>query len=296
MWREKGCSTTDFSVREKDNITMGVKDWADEKRVWNALAAVRNVQVQPSGPKGPLLTAILFDATGERKAKCWELPAAQWEKIQEIVTQEPPLLRVSGTLETTGKYAGELTITGVTSASDDDFERDPSEFLPPPPPGHEELVAGLDRLIRRVKNKHLAALLAGTLGRQGCLREAYVMASAARTNHHAYPGGLLRHSLEVTDFALQTVHRYPGIRPDVITCAGLLHDMGKLWEMNHSWRRGEYTDAGTLCGHIFLGANRLEKMCRKLGFPDGLREQLIHAVLAHHDELQYGSPVRPATA
>jgi SOS-response transcriptional repressor LexA len=66
--------------------------------------------------------------------------------------------------------------------------------------------------------------------------------------------------------------------------------------MDHDWHKGEFSDAGCLLGHVHLGTSRLEQFCRHLKFPEALRIQLLHALLAHHDELEFGSPVRPMTA
>jgi 3'-5' exoribonuclease len=50
-------------------------------------------------------------------------------------------------------------------------------------------------------------------------------------------------------------------------------------------------------GHIFIGANIVSNEIKKMNkFPAKLSNELIHCILAHHGELEYGSPKKPATA
>lgn len=276
---------------------MSIKDWIIGAPIWGELVGVRGLQRCPPGRKLPQVEVIVFDATGFRTATSWQLPVAQVEQIASAVQQNPPLLRVSGTVDDSEKYAGQLKLIGVVPVSPEEAESAKAEdFLEAFPQNHAEAVAELDRLIRRVKDPYLASLLQKTIGFRGSLRALFVQASAAKRNHHAYPGGLLQHSLEVTDFALHAAQRFRKMHSDLVIAAGLLHDVGKLWEMEHGWQRGEYTDAGDLLGHVYIGTERVSAVCRHLKFPKPLHDLLLHAILAHHDEEQLGSPVRPKTA
>jgi len=64
-----------------------------------------------------------------------------------------------------------------------------------------------------------------------------------------------------------------------------------------TWERVfDYTDAGRLVGHITLGALLTEERIRAIpGFPEDLAQRLLHAILSHHGELEWGSPRRPKT-
>jgi 3'-5' exoribonuclease len=276
---------------------MGVKDWQNGETIWGELVAVRDLQLRLPEAKRPQFTITVFDATGARAAISWGLSSEQIEQITKTVQQTPPLLRVSGTVDRSERYAGQLKIIGVMPATPVDMAKvTDQEFLEPLPLDHAQLVRGMDHLIRQVKQLHLAALLFRTIGPGGDLRTGFIHASAAKRNHHAYPGGLLRHSLEVTELALAATHHFVQVNRDLLITAGLLHDVGKLFEMNHAWQRGVYTDAGELLGHIYLGAERVSTVCCNLRFPESLRLALIHAILAHHDECEFGSPVQPKTA
>ena len=57
----------------------------------------------------------------------------------------------------------------------------------------------------------------------------------------------------------------------------------------------DYTDAGQLLGHIMIGAETITERIREIdGFPARLERELIHCILAHHGELEFGSPKKPA--
>ena len=79
-----------------------------------------------------------------------------------------------------------------------------------------------------------------------------------------------------------------------LAVAGLLHDIGKLKELS-TFPANDYTDAGQLLGHIMIGAEWVGEAIREVeGFPAVLANELKHCILAHHGELEFGSPKKPA--
>ena len=78
--------------------------------------------------------------------------------------------------------------------------------------------------------------------------------------------------------------------------SAIFHDIGKMWEISE-FPANDYTDEGQLLGHIFLGAELIGKEAALIpGFPPVLARELRHCILAHHGELEYGSPKKPAMA
>jgi len=73
------------------------------------------------------------------------------------------------------------------------------------------------------------------------------------------------------------------------------YDLGKIREL--CWDRVfEYTDVGRLLGHITLGVLLVEERIRAIpDFPADLANSLLHCILSHHGELEWGSPKRPKT-
>lgn len=277
---------------------MAINQWQNNKRLMGELVAVRDVKWTQERTKGPKLTLELFDNSGFRRAKMWNASPEQAQQLVDSQTANPPLVRVFGTVDGSGSWAGEVTLDGVTPVEADDPDVD--QFLADMeilPPDHATTLVALDRLITGVREPYFSQLLERTIGNSGKIRHQYVTATAAKKNHHAYPGGLVRHSVEVAHLSVSTMRQYPTLNRDLLVTAALLHDIGKLWEMEQTQcRRGQYTDSGKRLGHIFQGGTWLDRCCRTLHFPDVLREDLIHAVLAHHDQLEFGSPVLPQSA
>ena len=90
---------------------------------------------------------------------------------------------------------------------------------------------------------------------------------AAFKIHHAYVGGLLEHTLSVTKTCLYFVDKYE-ISKDLLVCAAILHDIGKLEELSKK-SGAEYTEKGQLIGHIVLGRDIVRKQASEItDFPE----------------------------
>ena len=89
---------------------------------------------------------------------------------------------------------------------------------------------------------------------------------------------------------------FPAGKRDLLLAAAMFHDIGKMEELS-VFPENDYTDAGQLLGHIVIGIEQIGARMREIpGFPKGLGNELKHCILAHHGELEYGSPKKPAIA
>ena len=117
--------------------------------------------------------------------------------------------------------------------------------------------------------------------------------SAAKSVHHGFVGGLLEHTLNVTKLCYYYVKQYPFLNKDLLLCAALFHDVGKMKEISR-FPENDYTDDGQLLGHIVMGVELVGASIRRIpNFPKKLASELKHCILAHHGELEYGSPKKP---
>lgn len=123
--------------------------------------------------------------------------------------------------------------------------------------------------------------------------EKYKKATAARTNHHNFIGGLLQHTYELLNMfnAIQLALPFK-VDTFVVTISCLMHDYGKLAEYTQDF---EYKPAFFLQGHPFLGAEAIGLIMRKYQFDYNIIQHVQHCILAHHGKLEYGSPVLPAS-
>lgn len=127
---------------------------------------------------------------------------------------------------------------------------------------------------------------------------------AASSMHHAFTGGLLEHIRSVTRLAVYLAKHYgryydelnPPINPDVIVAAAILHDIGKLFELEYSPVSAKYTTPGCLIGHVVMGRDLVRKTAEEIeGFPAETLLQIDHAILSHHGKREFGAPVVPQT-
>lgn len=164
-------------------------------------------------------------------------------------------------------------------------------LLSAPRPVHEmwtELVSHVEA----VGDKHVRVLLNRVLEDYGPqLREW----PAAQTVHHAYRGGLLEHTVRMIGVARALARAYD-VNEDLVIAGGLLHDIGKVQELEYDRGITSYGREGNLVGHIALGAILVREMTGGIaGFPAELRVQLEHLVVSHHGAKERGSPVEPKT-
>jgi 3'-5' exoribonuclease len=122
----------------------------------------------------------------------------------------------------------------------------------------------------------------------------FKFSSAAKSVHHGFVGGLLEHTLSVLKLCQFYVKQYPILNEDLLYTAALCHDIGKVYELS-AFPENDYTDDGQLLGHIVMGCEMVGEQIREIpGFPKKLGNELKHCILAHHGELEFGSPKKPA--
>ena len=127
---------------------------------------------------------------------------------------------------------------------------------------------------------------------------------AATNFHHSYNGGLLEHVWSMTRIAGFVAEHYakyyeglnPPINRSIIVAAAILHDIGKLRELEYHPVESRYTKEGSLIGHVLMGRDLVREAARKVeGFPEETLLLLEHAILAHHGKREFGAPIVPQT-
>ena len=155
---------------------------------------------------------------------------------------------------------------------------------------YEELLA----FIGSVKNPYLNRLLSSFFVDDAAFAKAFQFHSAAKTVHHGFVGGLLEHTLSVTKLCDYYAGYYKELNRDLLITAAIFHDIGKTKELSR-FPENDYTDDGQLLGHIIIGTEMISDRMKEIeGFPVSIAVELKHCILAHHGELEYGSPKKPA--
>ncbi|MBE7559362.1 HD domain-containing protein [bacterium] len=236
---------------------------------------------------GQFLSLRLADKTGKVDGVVWD----RAEDVYQSVAVGRPV-RVVGKV---GQYQGNLQVTvDKLVAEVDPSEVDPEDFLARAPIDLEKTAQELCELAASQENAHLRALWKHFVQEERPLWEAFQKAPGGKLWHHGYLGGLLEHTLSVCRCALRIADGYPGVDRDVLLTAGLFHDLGKAEEFSYDTMI-DYTDSGRLIGHLVLSVVRVEKMIGRLpDFPESLRNQVVHCMLAHHGETEQ-SPMQAMT-
>ncbi len=246
----------------------------------------KQVQIRQRRTGEPYLTLVLADRTGEVSAVMWEgVEEASRELVDGDVVKVQALL---------GTYQGErqLTLTRLRKATPGEITLE--DFLPRSAQDPAALLTRLGEAVDGIQDPYLKRLL-GELLADEAFMAAFATAPAAKAIHHAVLGGLLEHTVSVVGLCRLLADYYPAVDRDVLVAAAILHDVGKVREL-HWDRVFDYTDAGRLLGHITLGTLLVEERIQAIpGFPELLAQRVLHCILSHHGELEWGSPKRPKT-
>ena len=245
---------------------------------------------QPAVTKNgkPYENVILQDRTGTIDAKIWE-PNSQGIDEYEVFDY----IDIVGDVNS---FNGALQVSIKRVRKAGEGEYNPADYLPTSRYDIEEMYQTLLKYIHSVKNPYLLEMLENLFVKNQELAKNFRTSSAAKNVHHGFVGGLLEHTLSVTRFCDFMAKVYPILNRDLLISAAILHDIGKTRELS-AFPQNDYTDDGQLLGHIMIGAEMVHDEARKIaGFPADLENKLKHCILAHHGELEYGSPKKPALA
>ena len=231
--------------------------------------------------------AMLGDRTGSLKAN-------RWDADQGTLADFPlnGYVRIRGVVES---YRGQVQLKIEKARAAREGEVEPADFEVVSEEDVGEMVKELKRLARSVKDGHLSALLKSFFLDDRKFLDRFSRAPGASSYHHACIGGLLDHTLWVAKEADAVAGKNDRLWRDLLVTGALLHDIGKMDELSTD-PGFSYTDAGYFIGHIVLGTIEVEKRIGQIeGFPADLRLEILHLMLAHHGQKEYGSPVMPAT-
>jgi 3'-5' exoribonuclease len=233
----------------------------------------------------PYDNVILQDKTGTLEAKIWDPGSVGIEEFEAM-----DYVAVTGDVNS---YQGNLQCSIKRARKAAEGEYDPKDYLPVSSRDVDEMYAELLGYVDSVKNPYLNRLL-GVFFKNEYFAKRFKFHSAAKSVHHGFVGGLLEHTVSVTRNCDFFAKNYPILNRDLLLTAAMFHDVGKLKELS-VFPENDYTDEGQLLGHIVIGAEWVGEEIRKIdGFPTVLANELKHCILAHHGELEFGSPKKPA--
>jgi len=236
----------------------------------------------------PYDNVILQDKTGTLDAKIWDPGSIGIDEFDAL-----DYVAVTGDITS---FQGNLQLSIKRVRKVQEGEYDPKDYLPVSDKNVDDMYTELCALIKTVSNPYLSKLLKSFFMEDAAFEKRFKFHSAAKSVHHGFVGGLLEHTLSVAKNCDYFAGAYPFLNRDLLLSAAIFHDIGKLEELS-TFPENDYTDEGQLLGHIMIGAEMVGGRIRSIeGFPVRLGNELKHCILAHHGELEFGSPKKPALA
>lgn len=248
------------------------------------LCKTKQIQLTKTGKEYGNL--ILQDKTGTIEAKIWDLSSPG---VGEFDAMDYVHIEADVTLF---QNANQLNVRRIRTAREGEYVE--ADYLPVSKKEIGKMYEELLGFVRSVKNPWLNQLLSGYFVEDKEFAKAFQFHSAAKTVHHGFVGGLLEHTLSVVKLCDYYAGYYKTLNRDLLLTAAMFHDIGKMQELSR-FPENDYTDDGQLLGHIMIGTEMISERIRQLpDFPPRLASELKHCILAHHGELEYGSPKKPA--
>jgi 3'-5' exoribonuclease len=254
-------------------VVEAVADLKPGREVEGVYACVRKDRLT-ARTGSPYLALELRDRSGSLPARVFrdaDFLAGQFERGD--------LVWVTGRVE---RFRDELQLEVHTIRKAEPGDAaDPAAFLPVAYRDLEELDGFFEHLAREVHDRDYARLLHAFVS-DDQFREAFRRAPCSRAGHHAYLGGLLEHTVGVATLAHELCLVHPGLNPDLLLTAALLHDVGKTREFELGAEIA-LSDEGRLVGHVVVGERMISDRIATIGgIADVKAFALSHCVLAHH--------------
>ena len=228
---------------------------------------------------------LLQDRTGIIDAKVWDLNngIAHFDAMDYIAVTAQ-VVSFQNNLQ--------LNVKQVRKAQEGEYVV--ADYMPCSEYDTEKMYQELTGFMKSIQDTYLHQLLEKIFMEDKEFTERFKRHSAAKSIHHGFIGGLLQHTLAVTKLCDFYASQYPVLNRDLLLTAAMCHDLGKVEELSE-FPENDYTDEGQLVGHIVMCTIMLDQKMKEIqGFPAKLGNELKHCVLAHHGELEFGSPKKPA--
>lgn len=236
----------------------------------------------------PYDTLILQDKTGTLDGKVWDPNSGGIADYDEM-----DFIEVFGEV-TSYNHNLQLNIRQIRRAGEEEYVA--SDYMPISEKDPDQMYEALLGYMRQIENPCLRQVVEYYFVHDPAFIKKFKMHSAAKSVHHGFAGGLLEHTLSVVKFCEYMAGAYPILNRDLLYAAAICHDIGKTKELS-PFPENDYTDDGQLLGHIVIGVEMVSDAVRAIpDFPELLASELKHCIVAHHGELEYGSPKKPELA
>ncbi|MFC1541907.1 3'-5' exoribonuclease YhaM family protein [Candidatus Latescibacterota bacterium] len=223
--------------------------------------------------------------------KSGSVPGVIWDNAQEMneLYHRGDVVKIKGRL-LSYRDMPQARIEKIRTAEPGEY--DPDSFIPTTSKDITALMRRAMEFIESIREKHLLKL-GKLIFENEQFQKEFSRSPGGMKWHHPYLGGLLEHTIGVTEICDFVAGQHPDLNHDLLIIAALLHDVGKIKEYSATTII-DYTDEGRLEGHIVLGDRFVVNMCDRIdGFPNKLKMLLSHLILSHQGHKQFSTPVEP---
>jgi len=252
-------------------------DGINEGDVISAIVVIKSVLKQTTKSSNEYLKLTVNDGKRDIPVFVWDIDIFSF-KVNDIV-------KLKGTYS---KFNDKDKIDAIS------FEKTNQKIKLPSLSKNEinEYIEKYYALRKKIKDEDFSNLLDEIFDPKNHIWEQYITAPAAKGNHEAYLGGLLQHSITVTEIALSMKqHVSEFVNQDLLITGCLLHDIGKIKEYEYSTCI-DRTTSGKLIGHVSLGVMIVSRLLPN-DFPIKKSNELFHLILSHQGKKEWGSLVEP---
>ncbi len=267
-----------------------IVDFKKRDEIVDDLFAVKNKESPRSYKNGTMFTLTVSDKTGEtmlnffggdKKTETYAIYSSF--EVQDVI-------HIKGK---TDDYRGPISMSVNMDSGQikkvDEFNME--DFMPMTKKDVIKMKEDFMSIISQVGNVDIKRLLLHIFD-ENFMKE-YSKAAAASSNHHNFGGGLLEHVLSMIRIAERVVEMHPELDKDLLIAGCIVHDIGKVKELKVKTAI-DYTTEGHFIGHISMGQKIVTDAIESLeNFPELLKYKIIHMILSHHGQKDWGSPVEP---
>jgi 3'-5' exoribonuclease len=246
----------------------------------------------------PYYTCRFRDASRVVTCMIWA-DSPQFEAC-EAGWREGMCFKLRATYNDHERFGPQIELSKIREAGDRDKDFDPGELVETTRFDRDEMFAKLLGLVERhIDDLPLRRLVTVLLERH---KDRFKRLPATQNKFHPFAGGLLEHTLTVTQNCLYLADRYrdhyPDLKPllnrDLVIAAAALHDLGRVAEFSDELLTPQATVPGRLLGHLFLGRDLVRDAARELGDVNPeLLQMLEHLIISHLTLPEWGSPRLP---
>lgn len=259
-----------------------IKDLCDGARA-KLQVILNNVTKQTKLDGSAYLNMEVKDASGSINAKKWEIYGDDEEvfvtgNVVEITAE-------------VSKFKEALQLKVIEGRLLQEYEIEKARFIKASPIPKEEIVNRFNKMVSTVIDEDCSKILNHFINKY---KDILYDAPAAVSVHHEFSSGLILHSVSIAELCDEISYKYNDINRDLLVTGALLHDFGKLIELEAT-PVYKYSIEGKLLGHISIMCAEIRNAAKELQINEEVAVLLEHMILSHHGQMEFGSPVLPLT-